>query len=76
MLKESSKSNVLTLPGAGASLVSLVGLVSLVSLVSLVGPLPSAAPPSVPGALRISLDVSEDMPVTAQPAQLEEAPAG
>lgn len=73
MLKESSKSNVLTLPGAGASLVSLVGLVSLVSLV---GPLPSAAPPSVPGALRISLEVSEDMPVTAQPAQLEEAPAG
>lgn len=73
MLKESSKSNVLTLPGAGASLVSLVGLVSLVSLV---GPLHSAAPPSVPGALRISLEVSEDMPVTAQPAQLEEAPAG
>lgn len=63
--------SVITVPGAAASLVALVGLVSLAS------PVPSAgAPPSVPGALRISLDVSEDMPVTAQPAQLEEAPAG
>lgn len=49
--------------------------VGLVGLVSLAGPLPSVAP-SVPGALRISLEVSEDIPVTAQPAQLEEAPAG
>lgn len=60
----------MTLPGEGASLVALVGLVLLA------GPLPSAAPPSVPGALRISLEVSEDIPVTAQPAQLDEAPAG
>lgn len=61
---------IITLPGEGASLVAVAGLLSLV------GPLPSAAPPSVPGALRISLEVSEDMPVTAQPAQLEDAPAG
>lgn len=61
----------MTSPGEGASLVALVGLVVL-----LAGPLPSAAPPSVPGALRISLEVSEDIPVTAQPAQLDEAPAG
>lgn len=49
------------LPCAAASLVALVGLVSLVVL------LPSAAAPSVPGALRISLEVMEDMPVTAHP---------
>lgn len=56
-----------------------MGAVSVapVGLVALAGLLPSAAaPPSVPGALRISLEVSEDTPVTAQPAQLEEAPAG
>lgn len=64
-------SNQLTLPGAGAASVALEGLVALA------GPLSSAtAAPSVPGVLRISLEVSEDMPVTAQPAQLEEAPAG
>lgn len=61
---------VVTLPGEGTSLFAPVGLVLLA------GPSPSAAPPSVPGALRISLEVSEDIPVTAQPAQLDEAPAG
>lgn len=67
----STDSNVRTLPGGAASSAALVGLVVSVD------PLPSAAaPPSVPGALRISLDVREDMPVTAHPAQLEEAPAG
>lgn len=58
------------LPFAAASLVALVGLVSLV------GPLPSAAAPSVPGALRISFDVMDDMPVTAQPAQPDEGADG
>lgn len=58
------------LPCAAASLVALVGLVSLV------GPLPSAAAPSVPGAFRISLDVIDDMPVTAQPAQPDEGADG
>uniref|UniRef100_A0A3P8VA48 Retinoic acid receptor responder 3-like n=1 Tax=Cynoglossus semilaevis TaxID=244447 RepID=A0A3P8VA48_CYNSE len=55
-----------------------VGLpVVLAGLLLLLGPLSSAAAlPSVPGALRINLDVREDMPVTAQPAQLDEAPAG
>lgn len=61
----------MTIPGAGASSGPPVGPVLLV------GPLVSAeVPPSVPGALRISLEVIEDMPVTAQPVQLEEAPAG
>ena len=43
----------------------------------LVGP-PSVtgAPPSVPGAFRISLEVSDDTPVTAHPAQLVAAPVG
>lgn len=46
-------------------------------VVTSAAPVVSAAPsPSVPGALRINFEVSEDMPVTAQPAQLEEAPAG
>lgn len=58
------------LPCAAASLVALVGLDSLV------GPLPSAAAPSVSGVLRISLDVMDDMPVTAQPAQPDEAADG
>lgn len=60
-----------TVPVAGAASVALVGLVALAgSLLS------AAGPPSVPGALRINLEVSEDMPVTAQPVQPEEAPAG
>lgn len=55
---------------AEAPSVAEVGLVSA-------GLLPSAAAaPSVPGLLRISLEVSEETPVTAQPAQLEEEPAG
>lgn len=63
--------STISLPGAGAASVVLVGLEALA------GSMPSAAaPPSVPGALRISLEVSEDMPVTAQPAQPEDAPAG
>lgn len=68
--RESDRRNTGHLPCAAASLVALVGLVSLV------GPLPSAAAPSVPGALRISLEVMEDMPVTAQPAQPDEAADG
>ena len=36
----------------------------------------TAAPPSAPGAVRISLEVREDTPVAAQPAQLEDTPAG
>lgn len=62
--------NGMPLPGAGASLVIFVGLVLSV------GPLPSDELPSAPGVVRINLEVIEDMPVTAQPAQLEEAPAG
>lgn len=61
---------MMTLPCAAASLVALVGMVSLVGL------LPSATTPSGPGALRISLEVMEDMPVTAQPAQLDEVAEG
>lgn len=57
-------------PGDGASFVAAVALELLG------GPLPSATAPSVPGALRMSLEVIEDIPVTAQPAQLEELPAG
>lgn len=39
--------------------------------------LPSGvAPPSVTGAFRINFDVSDDTPVTAHPAQLDDAPAG
>lgn len=64
------KRTVVVVPDTGDSLVALVVLVSSL------GPLPSAAVPSVPGAVRISLEVMEDMPVTAQPAQLEEGPAG
>lgn len=45
--------------------------------VLLAGSLPSGvAPPSVTGVFRINLEVSDDTPVTAQPAQLEDAPAG
>lgn len=57
-------------PGDGPSFVAVV------ELELLGGPLPSATAPSVPGALRMSLEVIEDIPVTAQPAQLEELPAG
>lgn len=57
-------------PCAAASLVALLGLDSLA------GPLPSAAAPSVSGELRISLEVMDDMPVTAQPAQPDEAADG
>lgn len=59
-----------TVPDEGASFVAVV------EPELLGGPLPSATAPSVPGALRISLEVMEDIPVTAQPAQLEELPAG
>lgn len=57
-------------PGDGTSFVAVV------ELELLGGPLPSVTAPSVPGALRMSLEVMEDIPVTAQPAQLEELPAG
>lgn len=64
-----------TSPVAAVPSLALGGVVGLVALAA--GPPPSVpVPPSVPGALRISLEVSELMPVTAQPAQLDEAPAG
>lgn len=59
-----------TVPDEGASFAAVVEPELLGGL------LPSAPAPSGPGALRISLDVIEDIPVTAQPAQLEELPAG
>ena len=49
----------------------LVGVVASVSV-----EVSGAAPPSVPGLVRISFEVSEDIPVTAQPVQPDEVPAG
>jgi len=58
-------------PGLGV--VASVALTALGAGLTLPGP---AGAPSAPGAVRISLEVREETPVTAQPAQLEDTPAG